>query len=83
MKNERVVIILSEFSHIHWKWEKKNIYTNCLYYNEAVKNEKKKITINITIMKRINKKKRASGQNTSRNHPYSLEMLKQPFHLNI
>ena len=57
--------------------------TNRLYYNEAVKNEKKKITINITIMKRINKKKRASGQNTSRNHPYSLEMLKQPFHLNI
>ena len=41
MKNERVVIILSEMSHIHWKWEK-NIYTNCLYYNEAVKNEKKK-----------------------------------------
>lgn len=62
---------------------KKNIYTNRLYYNEAVKNEKKKITINITIMKRINKKKRASGQNTSRNHPYSLEMLKQPFQLNI
>ena len=57
--------------------------TNRLYYNEAVKNEKKKITINITIMKRIHKKKRASGQNTSRNHPYSLEMLKQPFHLNI
>ena len=57
--------------------------TNRLYYNEAVKNEKKKITINITIMKRINKKKRASGQNTSRNHPYSLEMLKQPFQLNI
>ena len=45
--------------------------------------KREKITINITIMKRINKKKRASGQNTSRNHPYSLEMLKQQFGLNI
>lgn len=45
--------------------------------------KREKMTINITIMKRIKKKKRASGQNTSRNHPYSLEMSKQPFQLNI
>ena len=41
MKNERVVIILSEIIHIHWN-VKKNVHTNCLYYNEAVKNKKKK-----------------------------------------
>lgn len=75
--------MLSKFSHIYWKCKKKNIYTNCLYHNEDAKNEKKKkIAINITIMKRINNKKRASGQNTSRNHPYSLDMLKQAFQLN-
>lgn len=46
--------------------------------------KREKITINITIMKRINKKKRASGQTTAlRNHPYSLETLKQAFQLNI
>lgn len=46
--------------------------------------KREKITINITIMKRTNKKKRASGQTTAlRNHPYSLETLKQAFQLNI